>query len=266
MNHVVISKDGTRIAYGRNGEGVPIILVDGAFCSRRFGPMGGLASLLADRAAVYIYDRRGRGDSGDAATYAIDREIEDLAAIIEAAGGEAHVFGMSSGAILALHAAAAGLPIRKLALYEPPYAQNEAGNPAAQEDPAARIAELAQSGRRADAVAYFMTKIMGMPEMAFQGVRQAPSFPGMEAVAHTLAYDVTITRDTSLADKLPHIRQATLVIGGENSPPPLRQAVEFIASAIPQAESHLLSGQSHDVSLDALAPVLRGFFSIRLPR
>lgn len=261
MENRVVSKDGTRIAYERNGEGEPIILVDGAFCSRRFGPMGGLSSLLSDRYSVYVYDRRGRGDSGDAAPYAMDREIEDLAALIEAAGGEARVFGMSSGAILALHAAAGGLPILKLALYEPPYVQNGAGSPSSTEDPAARIAELAQSGNRADAVGYFMTKIMGMPEMAFQGMRQAPSFPGMETVAHTLAYDVTITRDASLAGKLARIRQPALVIGGENSPPPLRQAVEFIADAMPHAEQRLLAGQSHDVSLDALAPVLRRYFA-----
>ena len=117
----VVSADGTRIAFERSGDGDPIVLVDGAFCSRTFGPMATLAPLLAKDFTVFAYDRRGRGESGDTKPYAVDREIEDLQAVIDAAGGSAHVFGMSSGAILALDAAACGLSIRKLALYEPPF-------------------------------------------------------------------------------------------------------------------------------------------------
>ncbi|MFB9274498.1 alpha/beta fold hydrolase [Cohnella cellulosilytica] len=256
----VISKDGTSIAYERKGEGSPIILVDGAFCSRSFGPMGRLSSLLSERFSVYIYDRRGRGDSGDASAYNVDREIEDLDAILKEAGDEASVFGMSSGAMLSLLAAGGGLPIRKLALFEPPYLPGGAGD-LAQGDPAARITELARSGRRGDAVGVFMTQVMGMPEEAFSGMRQAPTFPAMEAVAHTLAYDVMITNDRSLAGKLAQIATPTLVIGGDNSPSLLRQAVESIADAMPHAERRMLSGQTHDVNLDVLAPVLDAFFA-----
>src|SRR5262249_29137018 len=116
-----ISKDGTTIAFDQLGKGPAIILVDGALCSRSFGPMPKLAPLLAQRFTVFTYDRRGRGDSGDTASYRVEREIEDIDALIAEAGGSAYVFGISSGAALVLRAAASGLAIEKLALYEPPF-------------------------------------------------------------------------------------------------------------------------------------------------
>ena len=125
MTHV-ISKDGTRIAYERMGSGPAVVLIDGALCSRAFGPMPKIAALLKDHFTVYLYDRRGRGESGDTQPYSKAREVEDIGALVQAAGGAAFAVGLSSGAALALEAAASGLPLRKLAVYEPPFVTTDA--------------------------------------------------------------------------------------------------------------------------------------------
>src|SRR5687768_16696182 len=148
----VISRDGTHIAYDQTGEGPPLILVDGAFCSRTFGPMPKLASLLAPHFSVITYDRRGRGDSGDTPHYAVDREIEDLEALITAAGGSAFVFGMSSGAVLSLRGVAWGLKIKKLAIYEPPFVVDRKNGHQPPSDHTEHITKLIASDRRSDAV------------------------------------------------------------------------------------------------------------------
>ncbi|WP_344318475.1 alpha/beta fold hydrolase, partial [Acrocarpospora pleiomorpha] len=152
----VASKDGTKIAYDRRGSGPALVLVDGALCCRAQGPMPELAELLADRYTVYNYDRRGRGDSGDAAEYAVEREIEDLAAVIEAAGGSAFAYGSSSGAALALRAGAAGLPVEKLVAFDPPYVVDDSRK----QIPREWVAEL-QALEAGDAIRYFFTKGIG---------------------------------------------------------------------------------------------------------
>ena len=184
----VISKDGTQIAYETKGSGPAVILVDGALCYRSFGPMPHLAELLAPRFTVYIYDRRGRGESGNSKPYAIEREVEDIEALIKAAGGSAFVYGISSGACLALEAAIKlGDKIRKLAMYEPPYNSEEAARQAWREY-RKKLAELLAAGRRGDAAALFMG-FVGTPADQIDGMRQAPMWPMFEAVAPTLAYD-----------------------------------------------------------------------------
>lgn len=181
--HTVTSADATTIAFERSGEGTPVIVVGGALNDRSTGAP--LAAHLASDFTVYTYDRRGRGDSGDTRPYAVEREVEDLAALITEAGGKAFVYGVSSGAILALEAAASGLPITKLALLEPPYTITEA-RPNASENFAARLAELTSAGRRGEAVEYFMTKTVGLPDEAVAGARNSPMWAGLEAMAHTL--------------------------------------------------------------------------------
>jgi pimeloyl-ACP methyl ester carboxylesterase len=190
----VTSVDGTTIAFERSGQGPALVLVDGACCHRAFGPLRPLAALLSADFTVHTYDRRGRGASGDAAPYDPVCEVEDLAAIIEVAGGSASLYGVSSGALLALQAAAdCGITIPRLALFEPPVGDG-AG---ADDDTAAVIDELLAEGRRGDAVERFQTAI-GIPAEVVAGMQQEPFWPGLEAVAHTLPYDLTIPAETSL--------------------------------------------------------------------
>ncbi len=253
----VTSKDGTTIAYDKSGQGPAVILVDGAMCHRTFGPMGGLAPLLAEHFTVYMYDRRGRGESGDTAPYAVEREIEDIEALINEAGGSAYMYGISSGAALAM-AAANRLPsIKKLALYEAPY------NFGRQQwaEYTKQLKETLSDGRRGDAIALFMT-LVGMPAEAVAGMRQAPMWPGFEAVAPTLAYDAAALGDGSVPTaRAAAINVPTLVMDGGASPAFMRETAQAIANAIPGAQYRTLEGQTHEVSAEALAPVLVEFFS-----
>ena len=256
-----ISKDGTAIAFDTLGTGPPIILVDGAFCTRSFGPMPKLAPLLAKHFTVFTYDRRGRGDSGDKPPYAVEREIEDLQALIKEAGGSVFVFGMSSGAVLAIDAAAQGARIKKIALYEPPVMVEEGGHrPPA--DSQKHLSGLILEGRRGDAVKFMMTKVMGVPAIVVTVMRLLPAWSKLKAVANTLPYDVAITGDSALIMKRAAIVAVpTLVVGGEKSPQFLRTAVKAVADVVPHAQLRLLEGQTHNVSAKRLAPVLIDFFA-----
>jgi pimeloyl-ACP methyl ester carboxylesterase len=256
----IFSRDGTAIAFDRLGEGPPIILVDGAFCTRTFGPMPKLAPLLAEHFAVFTYDRRGRGESGDTAPYAVQREIEDLEALIKEAGGSAFVFGMSSGAILGLEAAAQRVKIRKMALYEPPVMVDGSGHrPPA--DYQAQLRTFIAEDRRGEAVKFMMTKVMGMPAVVVAVMRLLPAWSKLKAVANTLPYDAAISGDSSSTmQRALSVTAPTLVVGGEKSPPFLRVAVDAVAKALPAAERHMLKGQTHNVSAKVLAPVLIEFF------
>jgi pimeloyl-ACP methyl ester carboxylesterase len=255
----VTSHDGTTIAFERTGTGPALILVDGAMCSRSFGPMGPLAALLAPHFTVFTYDRRGRGESGDTAPYAVEREVEDLAALIEAAGGSAFVYGISSGAALALTAASQLSSITRLALYEPPFSVDA---DAAQRWKAYRtkLTELLGKGRRGDAVELFMT-FVGAPAEAVAPMRQSPVWPAFEAVAPTLAYDAAALGDglvpTARAAK---IAVPTLAMTGGASPEWMRQVTRASAEAIPGARYHTLAGQTHEVAAEAIAPALTEFF------
>jgi pimeloyl-ACP methyl ester carboxylesterase len=250
----VLSKDGARIAFDRIGQGPPIILVVGAFNDRSTGAP--LASFLAERFTTFTYDRRGRGDSGDQAPYDVERELEDLAALLAAAGGSAHVFGYSSGAILALKAAARGLPIAKLALYEAPF-----GSPLASPDHPARLAQLIAEGRRGDAVEYFQAKVVGIPEDVVARLRHAPFRPALERMAPTLVYDSLITADASIPTALAATIEApTLVLAGGASFPFMKESARALARALPHGEARILEGQSHDLVPAALGPVLMRFF------
>ncbi len=254
-----ISADGTTIGFDEYGDGPPVIMVVGAFNGR--STTAPLAQELAPRFTVLNYDRRGRGDSGDTEPYAVEREIEDLAAVIDAAGGPACVFGYSSGAVLALRAAAAGVPITKLALYEPPFLLDDS-RPRPPADLPERLTELVSAGRRGDAVELYQTAGIGMPAEVVVHLRSAPFRPGLEAIAHTLIYDATITGDLSLpAELLAAVTTPALVIDGEGSWPFMRDGVEAAANALPNGRRHTLAGQTHDINPAATAPVLEEFFT-----
>jgi pimeloyl-ACP methyl ester carboxylesterase len=259
----VRSRDGTTIAYDTQGpaDKPSLILVDGAFCSRAFGPMPKLAPHLARDFTVFMYDRRGRGDSGDTAPYAVEREIDDLNALIRDAGGSAFVYAVSSGAALALEAAAAGLSIKKLVLYEPPFM---VGAPAHRPpvDHQAQLVRLIAEGRRGDAVTFYMKDVIGMPGLLVTLFRFLPMWSKLKAIAPSLQYDSAIMGDFSLPTRrAASLKMPTLVISGDKSIPVLREAAQRLAEVIPGARLRALAGQTHNVSAAALAPVLKEFFA-----
>jgi hypothetical protein len=255
------SADGTAIAFDRVGEGPPVVLVGGAFQVRSDPKLVHLAELLAPHHAVLTYDRRGRGDSGDTAPYAVAREVEDLEAVISAAGGWASVFGMSSGAVLALEAGAHGLGIGRLALYDPPFMVDERG-PRPPADHRAQLERLISAGRRGDAVEFFITKVIGMPAEAVAPMRLAPIWSELEEVAPTLVYDAAVMGDYSLpTERIASVAVTTLVVAGESGDPRLRRAARALWTVLPDVQHRTLEGQTHDVDPQALAPLLERFFA-----
>lgn len=264
MNNVR-SKDGTPIAFDQLGDGPTIILAGGAFSYRAFPKLVELAELLAKRFTVINYDRRGRGDSGDTAPYAVEREIEDIQALVDAAGGSASLWGWSSGAVLGLRAAVSGVELEKLALFEPPFMVDDSGRlPPA--DFATRLDEMTASDRRSDAVRFYMTKGMGIPAPLVTLMRFSPFWSKLKATAHTLPYDWAIMGDTMAGKPLSAEDWAsatvpTLVLAGAKSPEQLRQAAKAIATVLPNARHQELKGQSHNPSMKVLAPVLQEFFA-----
>ena len=257
--HAVRSADGTSIAFERRGRGPAVILVDAAGGFRGFGPMGPLADVLAPQFTVFTYDRRGRGESGDTPPYAIEREIEDIEVMLEVAGGSANLYGTSSGAALALQATAVGLPVTKLALWEPPYILDENARPP--KDQIEQYETMVAEGRRGDAAEYFMTKVVGMPPEFAAQARTEPWWPNQEALAHTLAYDARIMGDYSLpTDQAASVKVPTIVIAGGADMPFMRETAQALADAIPDGQVRLLDGQGHDVDPKVLAPTLKEFF------
>jgi pimeloyl-ACP methyl ester carboxylesterase len=260
----VKSADGTSITFETTGKGLPLILVGGAFCDRSARTSGTpLAAMLAHRFTVFSYDRRGRGDSEDTPPYALDREVEDLSALITAAGGSAFVFGNSSGGLLALDAAVCGLSIPKLAVYEPPVILDES-RAKSFEGLAKQLDEAARGGRRSEAVELYFTKAMQMPGPAVAQMRKSPMWPGLEQLAHTLSYDLLLAaRGASRLEQAAVVRSATLVMDGGASPPWMREAIQTMAGAIPNARHRRLEGQTHAVDPEALARALEEFLDNR---
>ena len=255
----VTSADGTTIAFDRFGAGPPLILAGGAFNTR--ATTEPLAHALESRFTVLNYDRRGRGESGDAPGYAVEREIEDIAALIAEAGGSAALFGYSSGATLALEAAAHGLPLTALVLYDPTFVVDESMPPLPSDLPD-QITALVASDRRGEAVELFQTRAIGMPAEVVAKMRHAPFRPGLEAIAHTLAYDATLIGDLRLPpDLLPRVATPTLVIAGEHSPPAIRPATEAVAVGLPRGRLALLSGEGHDINPAVTARVMADFLA-----
>jgi pimeloyl-ACP methyl ester carboxylesterase len=259
---VVTSADGTRIAYEKLGSGPSLILVVGALCDRRSGLP--LANLLKSNFTVYTFDRRGRGDTDDTLPYRVEREIEDLKALIDVAGGPGvSVYGHSSGAILCLLAAAAGLQIKRLATYEPPYAVDEAG-----EDSNTRmttsVEQLISEGKLEEALMFFMSTT-GMPQFAIERRRQEPHWPSLVAIARTLVYDLRLKAAFGSAQvpesELAKIEAPVLALAGGASPDWMRIASKTVAKSAKLGTYSELSGQNHMVAPEAIAPLLSGFYA-----
>ncbi len=267
--HTVTSKDGSRIAYDRLGSGPAVILVGGALGYRKFKKMEELAEMLAERCTVINYDRRGRGDSTEVKPFALEREIEDIAALIEAEGGSASLWGWSSGGALALRAAGAGIGVERLSVYEVPFMVTpEAKRPTP--DYGERLDELVAAGRRDAAVRHFMRNAVGVPAPFVALMRLMPMWKGLEATAHTLPYDwAALGRHTMYGapldpDEWAAVTMPTLVAYGAKSSAVLQEGSRALAEVLPNAELRELEGISHNVKMNVLAPVLGEFFTRRI--
>ena len=264
MTSFTASADGTRIAFDRIGDGSPIILVHPAYGHRAFDPpMAQLAELLASRFSVLTYDRRGRGESGDTTPYGVSREVDDIAALLEEAGGAACLYGMSSGAVLALEAAISGLAMNALALYEPPFITDDSRLPYP-DDYVAHLRQLVASGRRGDAVAYAMENV-GLPKAAVDQMRSQPFWPAFERVAHTLVYDGMVMDATQrghplATQRFKQINIPALVIVGSKAPAWARNSAEALVAALPQGKLQVIEADFHAVDANTLAPILIDFF------
>lgn len=265
--HSVTSKDGTKIAYDKVGRGPALILVAGAFSYRKFPGQLQLVEQLSDQFTVYNYDRRGRGDSGDAPSYAMTREVEDLEAMIAEAGGSAYVWGLSSGAVLALKAAAGGANIAKLALHEPPLVVSADGH-RPPKDFLAQVTARIAANDRPGAIKYFMTKGMGAPAFIVTMMRLMPGVWGnLMDVAHTLPYDAALMEGYMEGKPLStewqeSVTMPVMVLAGEESPVALRNGARALADLLPHAELRSKRGLGHTKKLDArrIAAELKTFF------
>ena len=259
LDHVP-SADGTLIACERSGSGPSFVIVNGALSDRRSAD--GLRPHLDPHLTVVTYDRRGRGASGDAPRYAPEREMEDLAAVVAATGGNAFVFGHSSGAILALEAVLRGLTVKKLGLNEPPFIVGTSRRrPSA--DLEDRLRRLIDGGDRESALHLFLTDATGLDEAAIGGVRSSPAWPRMLEIAHTAAYDAALTSGNELpaAERLASLQVQTLVLNGNKTAPWIQMTATALAAAIPGARREVLAGQAHNPEPGILAKALLAFFT-----
>jgi pimeloyl-ACP methyl ester carboxylesterase len=252
----VTSADGCAIAVERSGDGPPVVFVNGAFSTRASGAL--LAALLGDEFAVYRYDRRGRGDSGDATEYAVEREVEDLDAVIAGAGGQAFVFGHSSGAALTLETAAAGAGVLGLLIHEPPYVPG----PGTSRESADEFATMVAAGRR-DEVADQFLRNTGMPEEIVEQAKAGPGWPAMVGLAHTLPYDVRMCNVGVVpVERLTRISCPVLATAGSLSPSWALEVAQSVANAVSDGEWRVLDGQAHNVAPDVLASLMRERFRV----
>jgi pimeloyl-ACP methyl ester carboxylesterase len=259
MTRLTTSKDGTRIAFEKTGRGPAVILINGALSHRGLYGDRPLAARLSEHFTVYIYDRRGRGESTDAQPYAVEREIEDIEALLNDAGSSAYLYGVSSGAALALQAAAKLGPakVTKLAIYEPPYGQ-ERQDFARQKQ---RVSELVRTGQPGEAAAFFMSAI-GTPPEALEGMKRSPEWEAIKKIDFTLAYDFAVLGDGAVPqDIIKAIRVPTLVMNGDHSMDFMQPTADRIAALIPHPQRKTLKGQTHQVEAEAMAPVLVEFFT-----
>lgn len=253
MEHVT-SADGTLIAADRSGDGPPLVVVVGAFCDRSSSKS--LAAILSSSYTVHEYDRRGRGDSGDTVPHSVQREVEDLAAIATATEGPPFVYGHSSGGALALEAAAQGVEMRKIAVYEPPYTGDIDPGPEFSQ----QLDGLVQTGRRAEAAERFLT-LTGAPSQVIAHIKAGPGWPRMQALAHTLSRDRNLGNGGQVpVERLGRITVPVLAMAGGASPEWARNAVQTIAQALPDAEARAVEGQHHVPADDLLTSILAAFF------
>jgi len=259
-----ISKDGTVIAYEKSGQGPALVLVGGAFMDH--ASHAPLAAALAPYFTVYNYDRRGHGESTDTLPYTLQREIEDIEALINIIGESVYLYGVSSGAALAFEAASSGVGVRKLAMYEPPYAVDHNGDRNPPADTVKQLSTMVAEDRRDDVIEFFMTKLVGLPPQAAAGMKQSPMWPGLKAIAHTVVYDATISASRNGDFLVPTQQMAalntpTIVLDGGASWDWIRATAKAVAAAIPHAAHRTLEGQEHSVDPEVITPVLRDFFT-----
>lgn len=260
----VTSKDGSRIAYDRLGSGPAVILVGGALSYRKFGKMEELAGLLAEHCTVINYDRRGRGDSTEAGPFSMEREIEDVQALIESAGGSASLWGWSSGGALALRAASTLIGVERVLVYEVPFMVT-AGAKRPTPDYGERLEELVAAGNRSGAVKHFMRNAMGVPAPVVALMRLMPMWKGLEATAPTLPYDWAALGPHTMygaplnSEEWASVTVPVQVVHGSKSPAVLRDGSRALAEVLPNAELRELEGVSHNLKMKALAPVLVDF-------
>jgi pimeloyl-ACP methyl ester carboxylesterase len=263
----VTSKDGTKIAFDKVGSGPAVILVNGAIAYRAFddGTLAQLVELLGSHFTVYNYDRRGRGESGDTQPFTKEREIEDLQALIEDAGGEAMVLGFSSGSAVTLDTTAVTPGIVKVAVYEAPFIVDDSRQPVPT-DYAEHLMKLGLDGKREEAVEYFMTYAVGIPAEYIGGMKQdQANWSGMTSVAHTIAYDAAFVGSVMQGKALPtdrwdKVTRPVLVLDGGASDPWMHHAADALAKVLPNASRQTLEGQTHAVDPKVLAPVIIEFF------
>jgi pimeloyl-ACP methyl ester carboxylesterase len=258
MQHVT-SKDGTTIAFEKIGQGPALLVVGGVLGDHM--QQSGLAQLLASDFTVYNIDRRGHGESGFTDPYAVEREIEDLDAVITEAGGSAFVYGTSGPGVLCMEAAARGLStkMKKLAAWEPPYIL-EGSRPPAPADYKEQLEKLLAEGQRGEMIELFFTQAVGIPAEVVAGMRQSPFWAAQEAIAHTLVYDATLMNNYALPKQLlAQIGVETLVIDGGTTPW-LSQAADAVAAVIPHAQRQTIAGQPHNVADEAMVPALKEYF------
>lgn len=258
MPGYVTSADGTRIAYERLGNGPPLVVVGGLLNDRQSAR--NLAEALAPRLSVIIFDRRGRGESGDTPPYAVAREVEDLAALVDEAGGSASVYGHSSGAGLALIAVAAGVRVSGLVLHEPPYGPDDEQSKQDARDLDERIRVAVAENRRADAIGLFCTEAGMPPDM----VEETSKDPALQALASTMPYDFDVMGHADQGGAIPEdlvrtVEVRTLVIAGDASPDFFRDAAARIVDLMPDATYAVLPGQDHGAPAEVVAPVVTDF-------
>jgi pimeloyl-ACP methyl ester carboxylesterase len=259
MPHVQ-SQDGTCIAYDNLGRGPALIYINGALSHRRFAPIKADAEAFAAHFTVYSYDRRGRGESSDTPPYAVAREIEDISALIDASGGAAYLYGHSSGATLALEAALSlGSRVRKLALYEPPYSEDDAARREALEF-TAQLKQLLADNQRGSALELWLQGT-GMPQEIVTEMRESPEWSTLESLAPTLVYDATLTASLPPVARLGKVNTPTLIMVGEQSFSFMANVAQTLCAAIPLARYSLLQGQGHTAKPETVTPLLVEFFS-----
>ena len=264
MTETVTSADGTRIAFEPFGDGPAVILIGGMFCDRR--AHRALAEQLADRFTAITLDRRGRGDSGDTVPYAVEREVEDLAAVIGDVGGRAAAYGHSSGAGLALRAASAGVPITRLVLHEPPYGDDDDESRRAARELAEAVRSAIDASRPGDAIKLFLAAMGTPPETA----EEMSADPGMLRIAPTMPYDHEVMGDSTDGGVIPaglvtRVTMPTLVLAGDTSPEFFRHTAERLVDLLPDGRYELLAGQDHGAPAEVVAPAVARFIGVRSP-
>lgn len=255
----VKSKDGTTIAYDELGRGPSLVIVNGALSVRNFVFARKIAEELAKSFTVYNYDRRGRGDSTDHADYSVVKEVDDVAAVCKAAGGKPFVVGFSSGAALALEAAASGVPMAGLYAYEPPYTRADP-NDKTDADFREKLEAFRASGQRDEAVSYFM-RTVGVPGFGVAIMKLFPMWKVMRGVAHTLPYDAAVMDGFKVpVQRLAKVKVPTVVANGEKTAPALKMAAAAAADAVPKAQHRVVPKANHGIKPKAIASELTAVF------